>query len=437
MTEAAVLTSRIRSDDLNRHCFCLTLDRQALCRAIDRETGDPGFCATHVRPRQHLFSNVPVFLPEADIAAMQDVVAAIHAVAALPAYREKVLSWAPEIARADHGPRGVFMGFDFHLDAAGPKLIEINTNAGGAFLNAVLSAAHRACCIEMDGAPELRGGGDFARAVASMFEAEWRRQGIGRPLTSIVITDDEPQAQYLYPEFVLARELLGRASYQVMIADPSRFRRKEGRLILDGLTVDLVYNRLVDFALEDPAHQAMRAAYASGDVAVTPNPHSHALFADKRNLVLLSDPEELEAMGVAAGLREKLRAVPRTVRVTEALAGDLWQQRKHLYFKPAGGHGSKAVYRGDKVTRGVFAEIVGGAYVAQDFAPPGERMMKVDGVPAARKVDVRIYTYDGRMLLAAARLYQGQATNFRTPGGGFAPVFAVGETGQTAQSACC
>jgi hypothetical protein len=30
---------------------------------------------------------------------------------------------------------------------------------------------------------------------------------------------------------------------------------------------------------------------------------------------------------------------------------------------------------------------------------------------------------DGTVLLAAARLYQGQTTNFRTPGGGFAPVF--------------
>jgi len=42
-----------------------------------------------------------------------------------------------------------------------------------------------------------------------------------------------------------------------------------------------------------------------------------------------------------------------------------------------------------------------------------------------RKMDVRLYTYGGRILLAAARLYQGQTTNFRTPGGGFAPVFGV------------
>ena len=39
------------------------------------------------------------------------------------------------------------------------------------------------------------------------------------------------------------------------------------------------------------------------------------------------------------------------------------------------------------------------------------------------KSDIRLYTYDGETLLMAARLYQGQTTNFRTPGGGFAPVF--------------
>jgi hypothetical protein len=52
-------------------------------------------------------------------------------------------------------------------------------------------------------------------------------------------------------------------------------------------------------------------------------------------------------------------------------------------------------------------------------------MIKLDGVPERRKTDVRLYTYDGRVLLTAARLYQGQTTNFRTPGGGFAPVLAI------------
>jgi hypothetical protein len=36
---------------------------------------------------------------------------------------------------------------------------------------------------------------------------------------------------------------------------------------------------------------------------------------------------------------------------------------------------------------------------------------------------VRNYVYDGQVQSLAARLYQGQTTNFRTPGGGFAPVY--------------
>jgi hypothetical protein len=74
----------------------------------------------------------------------------------------------------------------------------------------------------------------------------------------------------------------------------------------------------------------------------------------------------------------------------------------------------------------VWAEIVRGGYVAQDFAAPGERLIKLDGTAAERrKTDVRLYTYNGRILLTAARLYQGQVTNLRTPGGGFAPVYAL------------
>ena len=79
-------------------------------------------------------------------------------------------------------------------------------------------------------------------------------------------------------------------------------------------------------------------------------------------------------------------------------------------------------YRGDKVTQRVWSEIMGGGYVAQALVAPGER--NVD--PAAErplKFDLREYVYDGLVQWTAARLYQGQTTNFRTPGGCFAPVY--------------
>ena len=187
----------------------------------------------------------------------------------------------------------------------------------------------------------------------------------------------------------------------------------------------MVYNRLVDFSLEDDEHAALRTAYEGGAVVVTPNPRNHAILADKRNLTLLSDSAKLAHWGLDAEHAAALAGVPQTLRVKEADAQTLWNERKGFFFKPACGHGGKAVYRGDKLTRGTWSEIRAADYIAQRIAPPSERTIKLDGERVQRKVDVRLYTYDGEILIAAARLYQGQTTNFRTPGGGFAPVFFI------------
>lgn len=413
------------SGRLNRKCFCISLDRAKLWAALDHEAGEPGFCETFMASRPHLFSNVPVFLAASALDEMQAIVVAVEAAAGLPGYRDAVLSWAPEIAQRDFGPVGALMGYDFHLDDEGPRLIEVNTNAGGAFLNALLARTQKACCSEVDRA--LIGARDdhFETNVVAMFENEWRRQrGAGSPRT-IAIVDDQPGEQYLYPEFVLARQLLLKHGIDAMIGDASELKYDGGRLRLDGQEIDLVYNRLVDFTLDRPEHAALRAAYQDGAVVVTPNPHNHALFASKRNLTLLSDPAALEAFGLPPEMRSRLADVPRTTLVTPDNSDAAWQSRKDMFFKPLSGHGSKAVYRGDKVTKGVWAEIARGGYVAQAFASPGQRMIEIDGALTPRKMDVRLYTYDGQMLLAAARLYQGQTTNFRTPGGGFAPVLAI------------
>lgn len=420
MTDLRPLSQR-----LNEDCFCITLDRDLLCEALTREAGDPEFCANLIGTRPHLFSNTPVFLPKPDLDNMLRVVRAIEATSRLPGYREAALSWAPEIARRDHGPLGAFMGYDFHLADDGPRLIEVNTNAGGAFLNALLLEAQRVCCAEVEVALGRSGADSFDAAVLRMFANEWTLQrGTGMP-RRVAIIDDSPAEQYLYPEFVLAQRLFHRHGIDAVIADGAQLQYRHDRLYIDDQPIDLVYNRLVDFSFAEARHAALRAAYLDDAVVVTPNPHIHALFADKRDMTLLCDPAALRGWGLPAEMIADLEAVPNTRLVTEANAPQLWEARKTLFFKPAGGHGSKAVYRGDKVTKGVWSEISRGGYVAQEFAAPGERMIKLDGVPATRKTDVRLYVYDGEILLTVARLYQGQTTNFRTPGGGFAPVVPV------------
>jgi hypothetical protein len=117
------------------------------------------------------------------------------------------------------------------------------------------------------------------------------------------------------------------------------------------------------------------------------------------------------------------RTIPGTRLVDPAHADELWAARRGLFFKPVAGYGGKATYRGDKVTRRVWSEILAGSYVAQELVPPSERSVHVDGEQVRLKLDVRCYAYGGRVLMLAARLYRGQTTNFRTPGGGFATVF--------------
>ncbi|GAB6042558.1 hypothetical protein JCM17961_32350 [Endothiovibrio diazotrophicus] len=334
---------------------------------------------------------------------MEAVVAAVSEVVALPAYREAALAWAPAAARRDPGPVGVFLGYDFHLTADGPRLIEINTNAGGALLHGV--------------APPLEA------AVVAMFQEEWRRAGTGRPLRTVAIVDDEPSNQFLYPEFLRFQELFARHGLEALIGAPQALRLEGDRLWLEGRPVDLVYNRLTDFTLEEPAHEALQRAYLDGAAVLTPHPHAHALYADKRNLALLGEGERLTAWGVAPQAAALLvRAVPPTRPVAEADADRLWRERDRWFFKPARGYGSKGAYRGGKLTRRVWGEILAGDYVAQQRVPPA----RVPGPYGELKFDLRLYVYAGRVLHRLARLYRGQTTNLRTPGGGFAEVVEAG-----------
>jgi len=272
------LASRKLAAQFNRSCFCLTLKRDEMADAIRDAVGDPAFFEAHVKSRPHLFSNVPVFLPLADRLAMFDIIQSIEAAAHTSTYRDEVLSWAPPESRRDFGPEGVFMGYDFHLGTGPPRLIEINTNAGGAFLNAFSARAQLACCDAVEPFLKNQPPDTFDGDDVLMFEAEWGKQhGSGRP-TRIAIVDEAPDGQYLYPEFVLAKRLLQGAGIDAVICDPAALSFENGRLYLGERMIDMVYNRLVDFALSEPRHAALGETYQQDAVVVTPNPHIHALL---------------------------------------------------------------------------------------------------------------------------------------------------------------
>jgi hypothetical protein len=418
------------AETLNEACHCRTLDEAALRERLERDAGLGDAARQVLDARPHLFSATTVFVSQAVARTIADTVAAVERVSALPGYRARALAQAPAIARHDFGPSGVFMGFDFHVGGNQPRLIEINTNAGGALLNLALMRAQRGCCAGQPApGPGLPGPDALEREFLGVFLEEWRSQRGAAPLRSVAIVDDDPAAQYLAPEFELYRRLFEREGIAARVVDGRELAWRDGCLRApgpEGAAVDLVYNRLTDFDLSDPAHEALRAAYEAGAAVLTPNPRAHALQADKRKLELLGDAALLAAWGAAEGdLRILSATVPRTRQVTPEAADELWAQRRRLFFKPVAGYGAKAAWRGDKLTKRVWGEILAGSFVAQELVPPPQRAVDLDGAPSGLKFDLRAYAYRGRVQMLAARIYSGQTTNFRTPGGGFAPVVVV------------
>ena len=110
-----------------------------------------------------------------------------------------------------------------------------------------------------------------------------------------------------------------------VITDPRELRRDGNRLLCQGQLIDLVYNRLTDFALDATVNADLRAVFEAGGVVLTPHPPAHALYADKRNLMLLSDAVALDSLGVdAATQRIMLACIPRTVAVDPENADFFW-----------------------------------------------------------------------------------------------------------------
>ncbi len=403
---------------LNSRCDCAVLDARSVLDALAARTPASGGFGQGIH--ESLFSPYALFVDRASLDAMDEVASAVFRVARNTRYIEHALRSAAGSARHDPGSVGGVLGLDFHLTVDGPRLIEINTNPGGLLLNAMALDAVRSC------APSIwttwTTGAEAQKAAVSAWLLDLELQ-LGRMPARLAIVDVAPEEQFLYREFELYATAFQEQGLDCVIHAP-------GDLALDasGLhdalgPIEAVYNRLTDFSLQHPANAALAQAYLLGKVALSPHPRAHALFADKRNLVVLGDSRLLVEWGMdATASRVLAQAIPRTTLLEPANRDALWARRNQLFFKPAGGYGSRGSYRGDKLTRRVWDEMQAEPYVAQALTPPGVRILHDE---QAFKADVRCFASELGVLLFAARLYQGQTTNMRTPGGGFATVLTT------------
>lgn len=225
-------TGASAEERMNASCYCLSLDQSALRAELEKQLGSVELVALVEERCPFLFSAMPVFVSESQRQKMEEVVHALEMIIALPAYRERIFTRSPPVARQAHGgARGVFFGYDFHLGNDSVGLIEINTNAGGAMLNALMARAHRACCIDADQLADAAASGPrFEAAIMEMFRTEWRLSGRRKPLHSIAIVDVAPHEQYLYAEFLLFQQLFERHGVHAIVADPSSLSYRDGKL---------------------------------------------------------------------------------------------------------------------------------------------------------------------------------------------------------------
>lgn len=365
-------------------------------------------------PFAGILSPATVPIPRPELRKMMRLARLLDRLSRHPGYREAVAAQGPEVARFDPGHAAVMMGYDFHLTPAGPRLIEVNTNAGG-LLPAWL-AGH-------PGAPWPE---RLKERLYATFAAELRTHSAGalpHP-RRVAIVDEQPPEQFLYPEMTAFADLFRERGAAAAIVDPAELRATAGGVFLAGERVDLVYNRHCDFYLGTPPLAGLREAYLSGAVCLTPNPFTYALLADKRRMTLWHDQALLTACGLAAPERALLRElVPECRLLADGDRETWWRERNGWVFKPADRFGSRGVLVGEKMTRGRFDQLDPATTLAQRLVPPSTTDVPGFG---AMKTDLRLFAYRARVFAVAARLYRGQVTNLRTEGGGFAAVTSAG-----------
>ena len=393
---------------MNENSVLAEIDLASLVSTIRQQSNN--FSQSITDRHEHLFASTTVLISPDQLAQMQAVILAVETVVKMPGWNESLSS--------NHTAKGVFFGYDFHLNESGAHLIEVNTNAGGAFLNSLLLQSQQQFTLPGKSTAVT----NLEQVLVEMFRNEFRlERGDDAPLRCIAIVDETPAEQYLYPEFILVQNLFEQAGIRTLIADPKELEIGTEGVYMRGQKIDLVYNRLTDFSLAD--YPALLQSYQQKQVVLTPNPETYTRYASKRNLVKWTDVDFLTSLKVGSQTIDELQnGIPQTRLVNVEDTDSWWAGRKQWFFKPVSGYGAKGAYRGDKITKRVFDEIMAGDYVAQKLAIPGECTVALNGETAVLKYDVRCYVYDGQIQLIAARLYQGQTTNFRTPGGGFALV---------------
>jgi len=347
-------------------------------------------------------SEIPVPVSRAEFESMLGFSRTVFRLKDNAAYLSGLSEHLPAAAHIQAAWPSVLMGFDFHLTDDGPKLIEINNNAGGLYIG-------DGRWLPQPDMPELIG--SLEQRLMEMFHTDW---------ATIAIMDEDVTGQFMYPEMQAYAELFRKDGRRVMVVCPEDLQLQENGLSCNGIMIDAIYNRHTDFYLESEDVAHIRQAYEKGQVVVNPHPRSYALIGDKTRMVDWWREGVLESC-VAQKKVEQIRAVtPETHRLLEMDAEQAWGERKQWVFKPAARHGGKGVLLGKAMSRKRYEALNLAETIVQRLVPASEVEVEgIDGEKNRMKFDIRLFMHGERLIALAGRVWRGQLTNFRQPGSGW------------------
>ena len=276
----------------------------------------------------------------------------------------------------------VLNSLDFHYSDEKLKIIEANTNASGFLLSNLLLANDDDALL-------------FEESLIESFTSILKHPD----LKHIFINDENPEKERMFTEFLMFKDFFNRFDVKSSVIKTKDVKIKDSKIYL--------YNRDTDFYLEK--NMVLKALWQTGQAVLSTNPASYQNIADKKYSV---DSSDLLNESRFSNLKD---STLETYKLNETNRDDIWTRRKSFFFKPSSSFGSKGVYAGKSVSRKKFDEFEDG-YLAQELHLPG----KVTNADDEWKFDIRAYFSEGAVQKVLARVYNGQLTNFSSPGGGFA-----------------
>ena len=332
----------------------------------------------------------------------------LYKLSQLDSYKQNITEVDKEILGSDAKNNSLLMAYDFHLSFEGnqAKLIEVNTNASGfLFINAI---------------NHIRFGEDRANKELMLLTQSFKTEiELSGGSNKIAIIDENVFEQKMFVEFLMYKDLLKQIGFEAEIYDAEALKYEKGSLCFNGQDIGFIYNRFCDFILSEERSKDLRRSYLEKANAFSPQPREYILQADKQRLVELTKPGWIEQFANKIDV-ETIQSIliPSFDIHSLGTAEELWAKRKSLFFKPKNAFGAKSTYKGSSISKKVFQRLFEENSLVQEFVPAS--VAKFDD--QEWKYDLRIFAYKGEPQAACARLFQGQVTNFKTLGGGFAAV---------------